>query len=366
MLFVTGFPTEGYYMAGDFNEWKPEPMTKNGDGTYSIVSAIDEHNNFKFLDHEGNWYGGDTQGNGDTYEIHNDWCTDIPLTKGESGSNFIINSSGNYKFVLAQDGDNLKLSVVGLGFITLADALEGVSGTIEDELFVAAIHQGQVFVTNGTDWICLTSVFNADELQPGYCVDLTQTITNDFSGKGTWPTITIDSWVTFNSDDPQVPNIASYSLSEGFSPMPKPCQVVALEGWYYEDDMNMLCANNGYDRGLTIELYDAEYANMTVGGKYAILAAIGLYEPWDNGTTNAPRRIKPTDDNATDNLMAMVISATPIEVVTDVIERLADPEIVSVKYVNPAGLTSNVPFDGINIVVTTHADGSTTVVKQRR
>ena len=366
MLFVTGFPTEGYYMAGDFNEWKPEPMTKNGDGTYSIVSAIDEHNNFKFLDHEGNWYGGDTQGNGDTYEIHNDWCTDIPLTKGESGSNFIINSSGNYKFVLAQDGDNLKLSVVGLGFITLADALEGVSGTIEDELFVAAIYQGQVFVTNGTDWICLDNVYNADELQPGYCVDLTQTITNGFSGKGTWPTINIDSWVSFYQDDPQVPDIASYSLSEGFSPMPKPCQVVALEGWYYEDDMYMLCANNGYDRGLSIELVNAEYANMIIGGKYAILAAIGLYEPWDNGTTNAPRRIKPTDDNATDNLMAMVISATPIEVVTDVIERLADPEIVSVKYVNPAGLTSNVPFDGINIVVTTHADGSTTVVKQRR
>ncbi|MBR1934468.1 MAG: hypothetical protein IJ835_00260, partial [Muribaculaceae bacterium] len=62
----------------------------------------------------------------------------------------------------------------------------------------------------------------------------------------------------------------------------------------------------------------------------------------------------------------MVISATPIDLPTDVIERLADPEIVSVKYVNSAGLTSNVPFDGLNIVVTTHADGSTTVVKQLR
>ena len=368
MLTVAGFPTEGYYMAGDFNEWKPEPMTKNGDGTYSIISSFNEYNKFKFLDHEGNWYGGDTQGNGDTYEIHNDWCTDIPLTKGESGSNFIINTSGNYKFVLAQDGDNLKLSVVGFGFITLADALEGVSGTIEDELFVAAIHQGQVFVTNGTDWVCLAGVYNSDELNPGYRVDLTETNTNDFSGKGTWPTITIDSWVSFNSDDPQVPNIASYSLSEGFSPMPKPCQVVALEGWFYEDDMNVLCANNGQDHGLTIELYDAEYANMTVGGKYAILAAIGLYEPWDNGTTNAPQRMKPTDANATDNMMAVVISATPIDVPTgdptDVVKRFADPKIVSVKYVNPAGMTSNVPFDGINIVVTTHADGSTTVVKQ--
>ncbi|MBR3100890.1 MAG: hypothetical protein IKH19_03955 [Muribaculaceae bacterium] len=366
MLFVTGFPTEGYYMAGDFNEWKPEPMTKNGDGTYSIVSSIDEHNRFKFLDHEGNWYGGDTQGNSETYEIHNDWCTDILLTEGESGFNFIINTSGSYKFVLTEDGDHLKFSVVGFGFITLADALEGVSGTIEDELFVAAVYQSQVFVTNGTDWVLLASVYNADELKPGDCVDLTQTITNGFSGKGTWPTITIDSWVSFYNDDPQVPNIASYSLDEGFNPMPKPCQVVELEGWFFEDDMNALCANNGNDRGLTIELVDAEYANMANGRKYTIVAAIMLNEPWDIGATNAPHRTKPTDANATDNMMALVISATPIDVPTVVTGRLADPEIVSVKYVNPAGLTSNVPFDGINIVVTTHADGSTTVVKQLR
>lgn len=364
MLFVTGFPTEGYYMAGDFNEWKPEPMTKNGDGTYSIVSAIDEHNNFKFLDHEGNWYGGDTQGNGDTYEIHNDWCTDIPLTKGESGSNFIINSSGNYKFVLAQDGDNLKLSVLGFGFITLADALEGVSGYIEDELYVAARLQSQVFVTNGTDWICLDNVYNADELQPGYCVDLTQTITNDFSGKGTWPTINIDSWVSFYQDDPQVPEIAYYSLAEGFGPMPKPCQVVRIVGWYYNvDDMPALCANKGNDHGIIIGLLDSEYYNMVEGRMYTILAAIQLFDPWESSASNAPRFIKPTDANATDNLMALVISA---DIPTEVIERLADPEIVSVKYVNPAGLTSKVPFDGINIVVTTHSDGSTTVVKQLR
>lgn len=364
MLFVTGFPTEGYYMAGDFNEWKPEPMTKNGDGTYSIVSAIDEHNNFKFLDHEGNWYGGDTEGNGDTYEIHRDWCTDIPLSQGESGFNFIINTSGNYKFVLAQDGDNLKLSVAGLGFITLADALEGVSGTIEDELFVAAIYQGQVFVTNGTDWICLDNVYNADELQPGYCVDLTQTITNGFSGKGTWPTINIDSWVSFNSDDPQVPDIASYSLAEGFSPMPKPCQVVRIVGWYYNvNDMPALCANKGNDHGIIIGLLDSEYYNMVEGRMYTILAAIQLFDPWESSASNAPRFIKPTDANATDNLMALVISA---DIPTEVIERVVEPEIVSVKYVNPAGLTSKVPFDGINIVVTTHSDGSTTVVKQLR
>ncbi len=257
-----------------------------------------------------------------------------------------------------------QLSVLGFGFITLADALEGVSGYIEDELYVAARLQSQVFVTNGTDWICLDNVYNADELQPGYCVDLTQTITNDFSGKGTWPTINIDSWVSFYQDDPQVPEIAYYSLAEGFGPMPKPCQVVRIVGWYYNvDDMPALCANKGNDHGIIIGLLDSEYYNMVEGRMYTILAAIQLFDPWESSASNAPRFIKPTDANATDNLMALVISA---DIPTEVIERLADPEIVSVKYVNPAGLTSKVPFDGINIVVTTHSDGSTTVVKQLR
>lgn len=364
MLFVTGFPTEGYYMAGDFNEWKPELMTKNGDGAYCLVKSIGAGGKFKFLDHEGSWYGGNTEGNGDTYEIHYGWCTDIPLTKGESGSNFIINTGGTYKFILAEEGDNLKFSVVGFGYITLADALEGLSGTVEDELFVAAVNQDQVFVTNGTDWVCLSGVFNANDLMPGYCVDLTQTITNGFDGKGTWPTITINGWVTFYTDGPQVPTIACYSLAEGIDPMPKPCQVAKLVGWYHnEDGINVLCAHKGQDRGITVLLSNAEDANMTEGKMYTIEAVIGLKEPWDNGAAYAPRRVKPTDADATDNLTALVLSA---DIPTGVTERLAESDIVSVKYVNPAGQTRNVPFDGINIVVTTHADGSTTVVKQLR
>ncbi|MBQ2484909.1 MAG: hypothetical protein II519_06305 [Muribaculaceae bacterium] len=364
MLFVAGFPTEGYFVAGDFNNWKPEAMTKNDNGTYSIVTAINENDKFKFLDHEGNEYGGDTQGDGDTYEIYNDRCTDIPLANGESGSDFIINASGNFKFVIAEDGDELKFSVVGLGFITLADALEGVSGTIEDELFVAATYHDQVFVTNGTDWVRLAGVYNTDELRPGYCVDLTQTITSGFEGKGTYPTIILDSWASFYSDDPQVPDIASYSLAEGFDPMPKPCQVVTLVGWFYNiDDTNVLCADNGNDHGLTIELYEAEYANLTEGNMYTIQAAIALNEPWDNSAANAPRRMKPSDSNATDNLRAMVIKA---DIVTGVSEHVTESEIVGVKYVNLAGQSSNVPFNGINIVVTTHADGTTTVAKQLR
>ena len=229
-LTVTSFPTDDYYICGDFNNWVSEPMTKNADGTYSIVMTIGEDNQFKFRDHQGNWYGGNTQGNGDTYLIHSEWCTDVPLTKGDSGSNFIINTTGSYKFILAGNDDALKLTVVGLGDITLAEALEGISGNISDYLYVAAVYQNKVYVTNGTDWLRLENVYNADELSEGYCVELPDPIPDGLSGKDTQPTFTIDNWLSISSDVPQVPVIVNYSLAEPFHPMPKPCQVVNLEG----------------------------------------------------------------------------------------------------------------------------------------
>lgn len=362
-LTVTSFPTDDYYICGDFNDWVSEPMTKNADGTYSIVITIGEDNQFKFLDHQGNWYGGNTQGNGDTYLIHSEWCTDVPLTKGNSGSNFIINTTGSYKFILAGNDDALKLTVVGLGNITLAEALEGISGNISDNLYVAAVFQGTVFVTNGTDWLRLESVYNADELSEGYCVDLTNTIPNGFSGKDTQPTFTIDSWLTYSSDDPQVPVIVNYSLAEPFHPMPKPCQVVNLEGWFFnQDGTNVLCAynNQGGNYNPSIELYNAD--GMVEGRMYNIKAAITLREPWQN---IAPR-IMPSDSNAIENLVAEVIEfkAKELPIATGIINTTDAATVVSVKYVNTAGQVSLKPFKGVNIVVTTHSDGNITTVKE--
>ena len=42
---------------------------------------------------------------------------------------------------------------------------------------------------------------------------------------------------------------------------------------------------------------------------------------------------------------------------------LADKEIASVRYINVAGQESTMPFDGVNIVVTTYTDGTSTTVK---
>ena len=47
----------------------------------------------------------------------------------------------------------------------------------------------------------------------------------------------------------------------------------------------------------------------------------------------------------------------------NVVEDLAEKTVNSVKYFNIAGMESNVPFDGVNIMVTTYNDGTTSTCK---
>ena len=60
---------------------------------------------------------------------------------------------------------------------------------------------------------------------------------------------------------------------------------------------------------------------------------------------------------AAGNAVARVTDASGIEQVT------ADKQVASVRYINVAGVESEAPFDGVNIVVTTYTDGTSTAVK---
>ena len=48
---------------------------------------------------------------------------------------------------------------------------------------------------------------------------------------------------------------------------------------------------------------------------------------------------------------------------SSVVENLAEKTVSSVKYINVAGMESNVPFEGVNIKVTTYNDGTTSTSK---
>ena len=104
----------GFYLVGDFTNWgeNPKQMELNTtDGSYSIEQNITSSSNkFKFIDGWGKWYGGDTQNQGNVYGIHNNHHSNIPLTEGNSGSDFIIERTGTYTFKVTSDN---KLTVEG-------------------------------------------------------------------------------------------------------------------------------------------------------------------------------------------------------------------------------------------------------------
>ena len=97
------------YIAGSFTNWADGKLEMTEDnGTYSItVNGIQQWAEFKFIEEDGEtttWYGGDTNGGGDKYGVHPDWCTGIALAAGDAGSNFqVTNGSGDLTFTIDAD-----------------------------------------------------------------------------------------------------------------------------------------------------------------------------------------------------------------------------------------------------------------------
>jgi len=98
------------------------------------------------------------------------------------------------------------------------------------------------------------------------------------------------------------------------------------------------------------------------GSAFGVLCIFTLNEPWEENSGNAPmRRIHATDEDYFTNY---TIYPLAILSSTDVEELNEGKQVVDVKYVTPAGVVSEEPQDGVNIVVTTHDDGCRTTVKR--
>ena len=110
-----------YYVAGDWTNWQngKVEMTKASASEYTLSGQkVSNGQQFKIVkvDADGTtttWFGGDTQGQGGTYGIHSGWCTDIALTAGDAGSNFILKSSKESSYTFTLNVDNMTLSVTG-------------------------------------------------------------------------------------------------------------------------------------------------------------------------------------------------------------------------------------------------------------
>ncbi len=118
-LSIAGFPEPvvKYYLAGSWNEWSEMvELAEQEDGSFVATQEFPANTEFKIVkdvDGEQTWYGGDTQGEGEVYGIHSEWCTDIALTAGDAGKNFIIEAEGNYTFTMNVTDNGMFLSVAG-------------------------------------------------------------------------------------------------------------------------------------------------------------------------------------------------------------------------------------------------------------
>ena len=142
-----------YYVAGDWTNWQNDmvKMTKTGASEYTLSGqTVSNGQQFKIVkvDADGKtttWFGGDTQSQGDTYGIHSEWCTDIALTAGDAGSNFIIQSSKESTYTFTLNVENMTLTVTGWPIVLDGNAFVKITSTdeLEDGIYLL-VYEGDV------------------------------------------------------------------------------------------------------------------------------------------------------------------------------------------------------------------------------
>jgi len=118
-----------FFIAGSFTDpaWEDGKleMTKNADGSFSItVNGITNGTEFKFIDENGAWYGGNSE---DNYGIHKGWYSNIAMVT--PGSNFVLNIEGESATLTFTVDADKKLTVTGWDYnVTVAENIE--NGTV--------------------------------------------------------------------------------------------------------------------------------------------------------------------------------------------------------------------------------------------
>jgi len=79
--------------------------------------------------------------------------------------------------------------------------------------------------------------------------------------------------------------------------------------------------------------------------------------------SKAPQRMNPKDPRYYDNMLLCPLNGDVIPTAISEVNTDNNKQVSAVEYVNIAGQTSNVPFDGLNIVITRYTDGSQQATK---
>ena len=218
------------------------------------------------------------------------------------------------------------------------------------------------------DWIALDCAGNQDMFDAIAQMQVIKpaTVKGLLKDRMTNPRLMLNS-VPVAIDDAELPTLSlfKYDLSNDYvTAMGN--EVGRADGYFfYKDGLPCLCSEQdtvviklNYDYAPALE---AEMAQKP-GFNYGLLGVFTLDEAWEENSAQGPmRRIHATDENYYTNYTfhpLAILSCASID------ETLAGEQVVDVKYVSPTGVVSPVPQDGVNIVVTTRSDGSTTTFKR--
>ena len=148
------------------------------------------------------------------------------------------------------------------------------------------------------------------------------------------------TWAVWNKDKNAFVIPAKQGTANGYD----------LDGAVVVDEEDAFLFNQG----------DLKWGDLQDGATYEFRALVLKGE--NIATSNAPAVGKPNATIAKDYvIMPLMLSHTGIETAVDNVE--AGKAVASVRYINMQGVESSTPFAGVNVAVTTYADGSKTITK---
>jgi len=252
----------------------------------------------------------------------------------------------------------------------ISDNIEIIHLTTVDSIFWSTDLNGNwvKIVCDPSDYETLKSYAGRKTLKGG-------TIFGTMSHLDTNPVLTIDR-LPAKMDYTSFQGSNSYLMEYNFSEA-EPDEIATFTGLYFIENgvpkLRAYSGRRGGTKGQSLVLDITKYVNdstgiLIEGQQYHLYSAVQINEPWDkeDEAENAPYRVKRSDTSSYfTNYTAYVLDIPwyGTQGYTDVDESALNKEVKSVKYVNLSGMERNEPWDGVNIVVTTYTDGTTSTAK---
>ena len=247
---------------------------------------------------------------------------------------------------------------------TVADALKIVS---------RAPKAGCVFVSDGKgNWMKVAAEGEVyDAIAAMDCI-AANSLTGVLSDAECNQTLTVTA-APKAATDPVVAAATAWNLAQSdptsaqYHFAPKVNEVILLTGYYFASEGAFRGYSSGHKgQSATVDMnWCNTETDMADGALYKdVECAVQLKEAWEAETpAGAPAHVKASDDLAFQNYIVYPLSIDATQILTGVENLNASKDVVSVKYVNAAGMVSNTPFQGVNMVVTSYADGSQVTTK---